>query len=221
LSDKTFAPGYGEFSSAHAGDLEALAVAVPADAVTAPLPGELRTLLGGAYAVSDLAAARRWPQAAAVLRGMTAAWDAHRRGGGVPPRLVGPTSGALQVLARAVAARDAAKARNAALDVAQAALDLQLRYLPPVQVDRARADLWARQVVVDGAARDSSGVASDVATIEWIRDRIARAFDSVDMTRIDARLNQLRANVGDEDLPAAARTAAQLRKALAQARPVR
>ena len=42
-SDKVFAPGYGEFYSAHAGDVEALALAVPTDALAGPpSPEELR-----------------------------------------------------------------------------------------------------------------------------------------------------------------------------------
>ena len=39
--DKFFAPGYGEFRSAGGGDLEAMALAVPTDALTTPMPAEL------------------------------------------------------------------------------------------------------------------------------------------------------------------------------------
>ena len=38
FSDKVFAPGYGEFYTAHEGDVEALAVAVPTDARSGPVP---------------------------------------------------------------------------------------------------------------------------------------------------------------------------------------
>ena len=219
FSDKVFAPGYGEFFTAHEGDVEALALAVPADTLQAPLPGELNTLLRGAYGVFDAAGAKRWTAATAALAKMTAAWTAHRAAGGVPPRLVGPTSLALAGLGKAVKAQRSGKARDAALDVALAALDLQLQYRRPAAIDRARFDLWARQVLVDAAARDPAAVSGDVATLEWIRDRVARTLDSVDVTRIDTLLEQLRTNVNDEDLPAAADTARALRQALAQARP--
>jgi hypothetical protein len=220
VSDKVFAPGYGEFSTAHEGDVEALALAVPTDTLNAPVPGRLRTLLRGAYGVFDAAGSRRWTQASATVARMTAAWNAQRAAGGVPPRLVSPTSRALGALADAVKAHRSGKARGAALDVALATLDLQLRYRRPAAIDRARFDLWARQVLVDAAARDPSGVGGDVATLEWVRDRVARTLNSVDVTRIDTLLEELRANANDEDFKAAAGTAKILRNALARARPV-
>jgi len=147
---------------------------------------------------------------------MRADWDA-QRARVVPPRLVAPTNAGLAALARAVAARDSPRARDAALDVVQAALDLELSYQPPAQIDRARFDLWLRQTLVDAAARDRAAVSGDLATLEWIRDRIAHTLDSVEVTRIDTHLERLRDQVVDRDLAAAARTATDLRKVLAAA----
>jgi len=147
---------------------------------------------------------------------MNAAWKA-QRADGVPPRLIAPTNRALKALARAVKGRNPRSIRNAALDVTQAALDLQLRYRPAAEIDRARFDLWARQVRVDAAARKHAAVSGDVATLEWIRDRIAHTLDRVAVTRIDTQLEELRADVADRKLAAAAKTAAALRKAVASA----
>jgi hypothetical protein len=95
---------------------------------------------------------------------MAAAWK--RAGGsGVPRLLAGQITRALDTLIRAVAARDPARARQAALQVEQAALDLQLRHRPPAQVDLDRMDLWARQLLVDAAAEDRGAVAGDAATL--------------------------------------------------------
>ena len=44
---KTFAPGYGEFFTAGGGDVEAAALAVPADALSEPAPAELASLENG------------------------------------------------------------------------------------------------------------------------------------------------------------------------------
>jgi len=214
FSDKIFVPGYGEFYSAHEGDLEALALAVPTDALGGPPPAELEKLSRGADATFRAVGSRRWKAAFSAARRTRAAWRAHRVGG-VPPRLISPTNRALKALARAVKARDRGKARNAALDAALAALDLQLQYRPPAEIDRARFDLWTRQVRVDAAARKLSAVSGDVATLEWIRDRIARTLDSVVATRLDTQLEELRANVGDKDFAAASKTAVALRKVLA------
>jgi hypothetical protein len=122
----------------------------------------------------------------------------------------------LKALAGAVAARDQAEARQAALDVSQAGLDLQLQYRPPPKVDLARFDLWLRRLVLDARGRDQAAVDGDVATVEWIRDRIVRALDPVELTRLDTLLRELRANAGDEDLEAASDTASKLRELLSR-----
>ena len=53
---------------------------------------------------------------------------------------------ALDSVNRAVRARRARQGSLAALDAAQASLDLQLRYRPTVEVNVSRFDLWARQL---------------------------------------------------------------------------
>jgi hypothetical protein len=60
-------------------------------------------------------------------------------------------------------------------------------------------------------------VAGDVAALEWIRNRFAHTLDSVALTRIDTRLEELRTNVADRELGAVTETAAALRRALKQA----
>ena len=210
FSDKLFAPGYGEFLTVHGDEIEALALAVPTDTLQGPVPVGLTTLLTGAYAVFEAAGARRWEPAAATVARMSAAWSAHQKTGGLPPRLVPPAGGALGRLDRAVKARNPAEARGAALDVALATLDLQLQYRRPAEIDLARSGRWLRQILVDAPARDLAAVSGDAATLEWIRDRVARSLDPVVLTRIDTLLEQLRTNVGDEDPAAAAKTAAAL-----------
>jgi hypothetical protein len=146
------------------GDLKAVALAVPTDALGGPLPPELTALTTGARASFDAVGARRWAAAASWVDAMAAAWK--RAGGsGVPRLLAGQMTRALDTLIRAVAARDPARARQAALQVEQAALDLQLRHRPPAQVDLDRMDLWARQLLVDAAAEDRGAVAGDAATL--------------------------------------------------------
>ena len=214
FSDKTFAPGYGEFYSAHEGDVEALALAVPTDALSEPPPPDLRTLERGAREAFDSARSQDWQAASASAEELNASWESYETGG-VPPRLVPPMQRALNALTAAIEATDQALAGTAAIDVAQSALDFELRHRPPAEIDLARFELWARQIVVDAAADDPGAVAGDVATMEWIRDRFAEMIDPTDLTRIDTHLLELRGSVADQELDVAAREAPRLLNTLA------
>ena len=81
------------------GDLEALALAVPTDALAGPPPAELTTCRTGADDVFDAAEAEDWDGARRRSMAMTAAWDGYRRRG-VPPLLDAQMSDALASLAR-------------------------------------------------------------------------------------------------------------------------
>jgi len=211
--DKTFAPGYGEFYTAGGGDVEALALAVPTDAISGPPPAELATLESGAATVFEVAGSRDWNQASATVEKMTAAWETYRAGD-VPKTIEPRMSGALEALAQAVRARNTAQARQAAIDTGQWSLDLQLRHRPPLEIDVARFDLWAAQLVVDAAADDAGAVNSDLFALDYIRDRILHTLDGADVTRINAHLEELQNSVGDGDLSAAGDAAEQLRDTL-------
>jgi hypothetical protein len=100
---------------------------------------------------------------------MSAAWDTYRMG--EVPRLIRPKmTRVLHALDRAVRSRDTARARQAAIDVAQSTLDLELRYRPSSEVSLARFDLWTAQLLVDAAARDAAAVRGDVFTLGYIRE---------------------------------------------------
>jgi hypothetical protein len=210
LSDKVFAPGYGEFSSADGEDLEALALAVPTDALPGPVPQALTELATSARRAFDAAGMADWPAAGAALARMSTAWTEHTEAGDVPPRLIAPTDAALAELTLAVTAQDGYRARDAALLALQCVLDLQLQYLDAVGVDRARFELWAHRLINDASEPSLAKVAGDVSTLEWIRDRIVHAFEPAELTRVDALLDELRAGTSDEDLSAARATAAEL-----------
>ncbi|MGH9289251.1 MAG: hypothetical protein ACRD0V_13360 [Acidimicrobiales bacterium] len=218
FSDKVFAPGYGEFYSAHEGDVEALALAVPTNAIDGPVPAELESLSTGADDVFDAVRSEAWGSAKAALEPVTAAWDVYR-GGDVPPYLAIEMDRALDSLAAAVDARDHAQAGSSAIDVAQSATDLQLRYRPPPDIDRARFELWARQLVVDAAAGDLGGMRGDVTTLEFIRDRFVHTLDQAVVIGIDVHLMELRNTVNDEDPTAGEEEAESLRELLASIEP--
>jgi hypothetical protein len=213
--DKTFAPGYGEFYTAGGGDVEALALAVPTDAASGPTPAELQTLSSGALDVFDAARSGNWDAASATVEKISAAWETYRTG--EVPKLIEPRmSDALGSLAEAVDARDAAQAQQAAIDASQWSLDLQLRYRPTADIDRARFDLWAARLTVDAAAGDAAAVNGDLFTLDYIRDRILHTLDGAEATRVNSALEDLQTAVDEEDLAAASDAAKRLRDILEQ-----
>jgi hypothetical protein len=211
--DKTFAPGYGEFFTGGGGSVEAMALAVPTDALNGPVPRELEAITAGADAVFAAARRQRWRAASAAARKVDKAWRLSRTAD-VPPRLRDELERAVAELNRAVAARASRRSAAAAFDVSSAALDLRLRYRPPAEIDRARFELWARRLLVDAKANNLEDARGDLATLEWVRDRFAHTLDSVDRTRIDAVLGLLRTKLAEEDLRGAAAEAARLRAVL-------
>ncbi len=218
FSDKNFAPGYGEFYSDHEGDVEALALAVPTDALDGPTPADLEAVSAGADEAYAAIRSGDWAAALAAVDPLSRSWATYREGE-VPPWLDTEMTRAQEQLAATVAARDATAAGTAAIDVAQSALDLRLRYERPADMDRARFELWARQIEVDAAAGDRGGVRGDVTTLEFVRDRFAHTLDRPDVIRIDNHLMELRNTVNDDDLPGAGDEARALRDTLADIEP--
>jgi hypothetical protein len=217
-SDKVFAPGYGEFFSAHKGDTEALALAVPTDAAAGPPPAELEAISTASEGVLDAVQAGQWDAAAAGAAELTRTWTAYRQGE-APPRIAAELNRGLEALGSAIEAREGARAGTAAIDVAQSALDLKLRHQPQAEIDLARFELWARQILVDAAAGDQGGVNGDVATIKWIRDRFASSLEPADLTSIDVHLGALAESVIDQDIAAAREEAASLTETLTAISP--
>ena len=214
LESKVFAHGYGEFFTGAGGEVEALAVAVPTDALDGGVPSSLVAIGDGADAVFDGAERGQWAKASSAAASAARGWAEYRKSGDVPRRLDDPTAAALARLTATTAARDRAKARQAAVDTVQAALDLRLQYVSPAEIDRGRFDGWLRQLLVDAAADEVSDAAGDVSVLEWIRDRFAHTLSTEQRTRMDTLLTELREAVGDEDLKAASDVAAELRERL-------
>jgi len=216
LSDKWFAPGYGEFLSTDGPDIEALALASPTDSLPGGVPVELTEISDGADRIfsSPLETPAQWRKAERASADMADAWDTFRSGG-VPPRLVKPTRVALEELAAQIEARDGSGAHQASVDASYASINLQLRYRPVIEVDTIRFELWARRALVHASAGSLGGVRSDLVTLEWIRDRFVHTVDPVTRTRVDTLVRDLGTAVIDDDLGAAAKTARALREVMA------
>jgi len=211
---KTFAPGYGEFYTSDGSDVEALALAVPTDALPGPLPDGLGDLYSGALETFDAAKSRDWNAASATVNNMNDVWMTYGRRGNLLKKIEPRMNEALAALKAAVDARDAERTRQIAIGVAQWSLDLRLQYRPQTEIDLARLDLWAAQLTLDAAARKAGSVGGDVFTIGYIRDRILNTLDGADVVRLDSEVQKLQVAVADNDLSAASETAERLRETL-------
>lgn len=202
-SDKIFAPGYGEFLTQTETELEALALAVPTDALPEALPAQLDTLTTGAIGVFDAADAADWSAASTTVTGMNTAWTQFKLGQ-VPPRLKPLMDTALAALTRAAAEKNAVTARQAAVDVEQLGLDMQLRHRAPAAVDLDRTAAFTRQLLVDVDADEAGAVKGDVLTLGYVRDRIAHTVSAAARDAISAHIAKLTTAAEAKDLKTAA-----------------
>ena len=206
-SQKTLAPGYGEFLTADGPDLEAMAVAVPADVQPGGAPVEVRKVLTAAWGTLEYVRAEDWSTARASVARIArqvAAIDKTQQ----PPRVMALLHTSLKSLQTAVGARSVRAAEQASVEVAQSAIDLEARYLPPEQVEVARFHLHTQQLRVAAAAGSYAQVAGEAAALEWIRQRLAPDADQARM--VDEALAGLHTASDGRNLPAAADRAARL-----------
>jgi hypothetical protein len=105
-------------------------------------------------------------------------------------------------------AGDADERAEATLEVHMAALDLELRHRPVVEIDEGRFGLWTERLVLDADAGEGGDVRGDVATLERVRDRFAHTL--ADRATLDAKLAELRTAADAGKLTTAGRIAAEL-----------
>jgi hypothetical protein len=216
--DKQFAPGYGEFFTGSGADFEALALAVPTDALGSPVPAEVAALTDAALTLIEQARAADWAGATGSLDGINAAW-ASIPVTETPTLLHEVVEGWRTELSAALANSDSPGAQRAAIEIARSGFDLQLRHRPTVEVDLARLDLWAAELLLHAANEDLGAVNGDMFAIDYVRDRILQRIPGADMAAIDGALEALGIAVGDEDFDAIANVAAGLRDTLATVTP--
>lgn len=209
--DKVFAPGYGELSarSPAQDELYSVAVAAPTDAAGGGVPEALAAVTSGAQDIlAGSPPAPDWNQVVAAVGAMTEAWTRYAPGGETG-LLLSEMSDRLADLVAAAAGRRPARLQRAAIEVAHAGLDLQLRHRPRADVDRDRLRLWARHVLVDAAAGDGGAVAGDVVVLDALRARLAPAPGPA-QAGLDTALVDLRVAASSGDMGAAAAAATSL-----------
>jgi hypothetical protein len=203
LEDKAFAPGYGESRIQAEDELVQVALALPTDAVPGAPAAELRALSTGAVTIFEAAGKSDWTAASTALETVSTAWHTYEASE-VPKLLGAQAEAAVNGLSGAVGASNVAATRQAAVDLARAALDLELRHRTPAEVDGHRLGAWGRQILVDSEAGDAAAVAGDVAILETIRNRMVHTLDAPVAERLGQILTALRQAADAKDRAAAA-----------------
>ena len=169
-----------------------------------------------ALSVFDAVGNGDWHAATGAFDRLRTTWTSYRSGD--VPRLIGPwMDRAVARLERAIDAREGGDAQHESIEVARSAFDLQLRFRPIPEIDLARMDLWAAQLLIDQEAGDDAGVAADAFALDYVRDRIRTALDDATLAEVNTELGAIQIAVVDEEPAAAAEQAAALRGTLSDA----
>jgi hypothetical protein len=86
------------------------------------------------------AGCRDWREAIDLVQAMTRTWGAHQRHVRVPAQLAAQINNAFQQLDEAVAARNVAATRQAAVDVGKAGVDIEAQYQSVRTTDSSGTD---------------------------------------------------------------------------------
>ncbi len=211
--DKTFAPGYGEFFTGGGGDLEAMALARPTDALPGPPPADLRAFRTGAAAALDAIRAGDWAAASSATTALGADWARYRTGD-VSTMVAERMDVAIKALTQATGKEDDARAEQAAIDVTRSALDLELRHRPASEIDLARFGVWLEQIRLDAAAKDAGNLYGDFFGLDYTRERFLHRLDAGTTADINFELEELLTAIGDEDFAVTASIAERMLVAL-------
>jgi hypothetical protein len=208
-SQKTLAPGYGEFLTRNDTELEAVAVASPTDAVSGGAPVELRDLLTAAWGGMEYVRAEDWEAARASLKRVQTRLRV-LASTSQPPRVMKLLAFAVKQLTAATKKKSVIEAQRAYALVAQSAIDLEARYLPEVEVEVARFHAHTQQLRIEATTKKAAGVRAEIAALGWIADRLVGVVDEASMARISTDLAALRVAAESGDLVAAADHAVRL-----------
>lgn len=207
-SDKMFAPGYGEFYSAHDGDVEALALAANIDHLSEAEPAALGAITTSAWGLAEAVRLDDWEAADSIGQRLTTAVQQIAQI--TPPRIASVMQAALADLSNALATQDGVATVQAAIDVAQSAIDVQLRFRSAPLVDAARFHLHTQQFRLDVEVGDEAAAMSEVAALEWLHQRIALHLPEADRDHLESQLEQVRVAASTGNFAVAADIATRL-----------
>ncbi len=207
---KAFVPGYGEFL-AHTEDA---AVALPTDALSGPMPNELKALLTGATDLLSAPEPKDWQVISRTLQTMTDAWDAYNAGKASDKFVLLNTQfdRAFTHLIEGSKELDIRDVHKAAFDVAVAAVDLQMPYRSVVESDLTRLMLWSNRTHIDSLEAATSDVAGDIVVIDLILGRVGHQLDAAIGKDLTTRISAMKKASSAQDMTGVAEASTTLSK---------
>ena len=202
-SEKTLAPGYGEFLTTNETEREAMAVASPTNSIPGGVPPEIRKIVTAATGELEYVRAEDWDTAAATSERIQAQFDTVSETQ-QPPLVMAVLTTALGSLNSAIDAKNVSKAENAAVDIAQSAIDLESRYLEHNDIEIALFHNHVQRLRVHAAADDLGGVVGEVASLEWITERLRGQIGDDAQATLDTGMRDLRGASDDQNVTATA-----------------
>ncbi len=204
---KTLAPGYGEFLTRNEAELETVAVASPVDAIDGGAPAGIRHVYTASWGAWEYARGRSFEEARASVRRISdavARLDTTQQ----PFRVMRLLHRSVTALTAAARTKNPRAIERETLDVAQAAIDLEARYLPPEKIEASRFHLHTMALRVAAASNRRGDVTGEVAALELVRQRLAIA--STAAAEVDRELTALRTAADSGNLVSTADVAAWL-----------
>ena len=208
-TEKTLAPGYGEFLTVTDNGREEMTVASPTNMLPGGAPPAIRKIVTAATGEVEYVRAEDWERAAATADRIQAQFDEVGQTQ-QPPLAMASLGSALSSLKGAIGAKDLNRAAMAAVDIVQSAIDLEARYLDHIEIEVARFHNHTQRLRVHAAADDLAGVAGEVASLEWISERLRGEFGEEAQLAFDDAMRDLRGASNDANAAAAADHAIRL-----------
>lgn len=218
-SDKVFVPGIGEYVTATSSDLEVVALALPANALSGPVPKELSIISRGALAIYESAGNGKWESAIKKLEEINNNWNTLKTKGIVSKQLAAQMERDLvklkgDALAPAVLNKDRAGTRQYTLNVGLTALDMELQYLTRNAVDVNRFRLWTMKAIVDAEAQEQGLLLSDVIALEMVEQRLLSSPNKKGVASLSLLTKKLRSDAANENFDQVLKTADQILNSL-------
>ena len=204
-SDKIFCPNYGEFFTEKDLDLEALAIAIPADTLNKKIPIQLSSLSDSVFNIYNALEKNDWKSIQNEVRNIKTQWSTlHYNSDKISNKFIAKMNRAIKnidgdELEPASLAQHKIGTMSGAIDIAFSSLDIAMRYSSSTDIDIARIPVWSMKTIIDANALEHGFLLSDVKALELLFERVEYAMNNNEAKKMSSFVKDLRLAVDAED----------------------